>query len=269
MKAIAALGPVGRAIARRELFYELTKREIMGRYSGSFLGLLWSFLTPLLMLGVYTLAFREFLGMRWPNTDTRAEFSLMIFAGMIVHGLFVEVISRSPSVIVGSSNFVKKVVFPLAILPCVTLASAFFHTLLSTVVLVLFVLLTQHTVHPTILYMPFVFLPYMIMMAGVSWFMASLGVYFRDILQISGVIASVFMFLSPVFYPVTSLAPRYREIMQFNPLTLIIEQFREIALFGNAPDWSALLVYTVIAMIVMLGGYWWFQRTRNGFADVL
>lgn len=266
---LGSFGIFGRAIARRELFYAFTKREVMGRYSGSFFGLLWSFLNPLLMLGVYTLAFREFLGMRWPNTDTRADFSLMIFSGMIVHSLFVEIITRAPTIIVSNANLVKKVVFPLALLPCVSVASAFFHSLLSIVVLSIFVLTTQHTLHVTMLYLPLLFLPYLILLSGIAWFMASLGVYFRDITQLSGVLASVFMFLSPVFYPITSLSPRFRSLMEYNPLTLIIGQFREIALFGNAPDWAALGIYTLVALMVMMVGYWWFQRTRDGFADVL
>lgn len=262
-------GLLGRAIARRELFFELTKREVLGRYSGSSFGLLWSFFTPLLMLGVYTLAFREFLGMRWPNADSRADFSLMIFSGMIVHSLFAECIMRSPTIIVANSNLVKKVVFPLALLPCVSLASAVFHALLSVVVLLIFLLLVQHTLHPTVLWLPLLMLPYLMLLAGISWFMASLGVYFRDIVQVSGVIAAMFMFLSPVFYPASMLAPQYRALMQYNPLTLIIEQTRQVALFGGAPDWAALLPYTAVAFAVMAFGYWWFQRTREGFADVL
>ena len=258
-----------RAWARRDVFWELAKRDVAGRYSGSFLGLFWSFFNPLLMLAVYTLAFRVFLGMRWPNMASGADFSLMIFCGMIVHTLMAECLIRSPTVIVSQSNLVKKVVFPLSILPCVMVVSSLFNTFLSVVVLLLFVLLSRHEIHATVLYLPLVFVPYVLLLTGVSWLLASLGVFIRDIAQVSGVISAVLMFLSPVFYPASSLREPYREFIAWNPLTLIIEQTRRLVLFGEAPDWQALGMYTVIALVVMLFGYAWFQRTRDGFADVL
>ena len=259
----------GRIWARRDVFWELTKRDVEGRYSGSFFGLLWSFFNPLLMLGVYTLAFRELLGMRWPNQQSGADFSLMIFCGMIVHSLMAECLTRAPSVIISQSNLVKRVVFPLGILPCVMVTSSLFNALLSVVVLLLFVLISQHSLHPTVLYLPILFTPYVLLLCGVSWFMASLGVIVRDVSQIAGVLTSVLMFLSPVFYPATNLHEPYRQWIAFNPLTLVIEQTRQTVLFGNSPDWQALGIYTLAALAVMMFGYFWFQRTRDGFADVL
>jgi lipopolysaccharide transport system permease protein len=255
--------------ARRDLFLELTKRDVAERYSGSFFGLLWSFFNPLLMLGVYTLAFRELLGMRWPNQQSGADFSLMIFCGLIVHSLMAECLMRGPGVIISQSNLVKRVVFPLGILPCVMVTSALFNALLSMLVLLIFVLISQHALHPTILYVPILFAPYVLLLCGVSWFMASLGVFVRDVSQIAGVLSSVLMFLSPVFYPATNLHEPYRGWIAFNPLTFIIEQTRQMVLFGKAPDWSALGIYSLAAFAIMCFGYFWFQRTRDGFADVL
>jgi lipopolysaccharide transport system permease protein len=261
---------IARAWARRELFFEITKREVTGRYSGSHLGIVWSFINPLLMLGVYTLAFREFLGMRWSSGEsTRADFTLMIFCGMIVHTLLVECLTRAPTAIAGNANLVRKVVFPLALLPCVTVVSALFHAGLSVVVLLLFVLVAQHGLHLTVLYLPLIFLPYAILLSGVSWLMASLGVFIRDVSQVAAAIAAMLMFLSPVFYPASSLKEKYRVLIAYNPLTLIIEQTRAVVVFGDSPDWFALGVYAVVAVAVMAFGYWWFQRTRDGFADVL
>lgn len=255
--------------ARRDLFWELTKRDVSGRYSGSFFGILWSFLNPLLMLGVYTLAFKVFLGMRWPGMASGTDFSLMIFCGMIVHTLLAECIMRAPTVIVSQSNLVKRVVFPLAILPCVMVASSVVNTILSLLVLLVFVLFTQHGLHLTVLYLPFLFVPYVLLLCGVSWFMASLGVFIRDVTQVAGVISAMLMFLSPVFYPASSLKEPYRDFIAFNPLTIIIEQTRRVVLFGQPPDWHALGAYTVVAAIVSVLGYVWFRRTREGFADVL
>jgi len=258
-----------RVWARRDVFWELTKRDISGRYSGSFLGMLWSFFNPLLMLAVYTLAFRVFLGMRWPNMGSGADFSLMIFCGMIVHSLLAECITRAPGVIVSQSNLVKRVVFPLAILPCVMVASTLFNALLSVLVLLIFVLISQHTLHATVLYLPLLYAPYVLLLCGVSWFMASLGVFVRDVTQVAGVISSMLMFLSPVFYPASNLREPYRDWITLNPLTLMIEQTRQLVLFGKSPDWPALGVYTLVSVAVLLFGYIWFQRTRDGFADVL
>ena len=268
------MGPVTMSLprriwARRDVFWELTKRDVAGRYSGSFLGLLWSFFNPLLMLAVYTLAFRVFLGMRWPNLDSGVDFSLMIFCGMIIHSLLAECITRAPTVIVSQSNLVKRVVFPLAVLPCVMVASTLFNACLSILVLLIFVLVTQHTLHVTILYLPLLYAPYVLLLCGVSWLMASLGVFIRDVTQIAGVISSLLMFLSPVFYPASNLHEPYRSWMAFNPLTLMIEQTRQLVLFGQMPDWHALGIYTLAAAAVLLFGYAWFQRTRDGFADVL
>ena len=258
-----------RVWARRDVFWELTKRDIAGRYSGSFLGLLWSFFNPLLMLAVYTLAFRYLLGMRWPNLASGADFSLMIFCGMIVHSLLAECITRAPGVIVSQSNLVKRVVFPLSILPCVMVVSSLFNALLSVIVLLIFVLVSQHKLHETVLYLPLLYAPYVLLLCGVSWLMASLGVFIRDVSQVSGVISSMLMFLSPVFYPASNLKQPFRQWIDFNPLTLMIEQTRQLVLFGQSPDWYALGLYTLAAVAVLLFGYVWFQRTRDGFADVL
>jgi len=254
---------------RRNVFWELVKRDVAGRYSGSFFGLLWSFLNPLLMLAVYTLAFRVFLGMRWPNMESGADFSLMIFCGMIVHSLLAECILRAPGVIVSQSNLVKRVVFPLAILPCVMVTSTLFNAVLSLLVLLIFVLISRHAIHPTVLFLPLLYAPYVLLLCGVSWLMASLGVFVRDLTQLAGVISSVLMFLSPVFYPASNLHEPYRDWIELNPLTLMIEQTRQLVLFGQQPDWHALGIYTLVSLAVLFFGYVWFQRTRDGFADVL
>lgn len=254
---------------RRDVFLELTWRDIAARYSGSFLGLMWSFFNPLLMLAVYTLAFRVFLGMRWPGMDSGADFSLMIFCGMVVHTALSECLMRAPGVIVSQTNLVKRVVFPLAILPCVMVASTLFNMLLSVIVLLIFVLLTRHTLPATVLWLPVIYAPFVLLLCGISWLMASLGVFVRDVAQVAGVLSSVLMFLSPVFYPASSLHQPFRGWIDYNPLTLMIEQTRAAVLHGQAPDWSALIAYTAVALAVALVGHAWFQRTRDGFADVL
>lgn len=262
-------GLPARAWLRRDVFLELTWRDITQRYSGSFLGMLWSFFNPLLMLAVYTLAFRVFLRMRWPGMASGTGFALMIFCGMVVHSTLAECLTRAPGTIVSQTNLVKRVVFPLAVLPCVTVATALFNMLLSVVVLLVFVLAVQHSLHPAVVLLPVIYIPFVILLCGVSWFMASLGVFVRDVVQIAGVLTAMLMFLSPVFYPASSVREPFRGWMAYNPLTLMIEQTRRIVVDGQMPDWSALGVYALAAIVVMVLGYAWFQRTRDGFADVL
>jgi lipopolysaccharide transport system permease protein len=193
----------------------------------------------------------------------------MIFSGMIVHSLLAECIARAPTSIVGNVNLVKRVVFPLAVLPCVIVASSLFNALLSMFVLLIFVLISRHSIPVSVLYLPILFAPFALLLCGVSWFMASLGVFVRDITQLAGILTTMLMFLSPVFYPASNLHEPYRTWLLYNPLTLIIEQTRQLVLFGQAPNWNALGIYTLAALAVMLLGYGWFHRTRDGFADVL
>jgi len=254
---------------KRFVFFELVSREVAGRYSGSSLGILWSFVTPVLMLGVYTIAFRQILGMRWPDADNGADFSLMIFSGMIVHTLFAECLLRSPSVIIANSNLVKRVVFPLALLPCVVVASAVFNAVLSLIAMLIFIAISRGSIPWTVFFIPVLFIPYLVLLCGISWLLASLGVFFRDISQLMGTLSTILMFLSPVFYPISSLHEPYRSLVSYNPLTFVIEQLRDLLLHQHSLDWTGLAAYWVMATAILFMGYWWFQKTRDGFADVL
>jgi len=254
----------------RPLILQMTRREIVGRYRGSIMGLLWSLINPILMLGVYSLVFGKIFQARWGTAPGSAgEFTLVLFAGMIVHGLLAECVNRAPGLIVGNVNYVKKVVFPLEILPWVQLGAALFHATISSLALLVFVILIQHSVNWTLVFVPVVLLPYLMFIMGCSWFLAATGVYLRDLGQITGFITTVLLFLSPVFYPVSALPENYRFLMLLNPLTFIIEQFRNVLIWGNAPDWTGLGLYLAFGVSVAWAGFFWFQKTRRGFADVL
>ncbi|AMR79247.1 MULTISPECIES: ABC transporter permease [Cupriavidus] len=255
---------------QRRLILDLAKREVAGRYRGSALGLLWSFFNPLLMLAVYTFVFSVVFKARWTSgSDSKTEFALVLFAGLMVFNLFAECVNRAPGLVLGNANYVKKVVFPLEILPFVALASAAFHMLISLGVWLLFYLIFFGVPPLTVVLLPLVLLPLALLTLGVSWLLASLGVYLRDVTQIITVITAVLMFLSPIFYSVSSLPAAYRPFLQVNPLTLTIEQARDVMIWGKAPDWVVWIGYLFITSMIAWLGFAWFQKTRKGFADVL
>ncbi|MCL4680501.1 MAG: ABC transporter permease [Rhodocyclaceae bacterium] len=254
----------------RGLIGQMAWREVAGRYRGSLFGLAWSFLHPILMLAVYTFVFSIAFRARWGGSEeSRVQFALVLFVGMIVHGLFAEVVNRAPGLILGNANFVKKVVFPLEVLPLASLGAALFHTVASLAVLLAGLALANGHVPWTAVYAPLVLLPLAVLVLGLAWLLASLGVFLRDVGQTIGFVTTVLLFLAPVFYPITALPEAVRPWLLANPLTFIIEQAREVLIWGRAPDWAGLGVYAAVAAAVAWAGYAWFQKTRKGFADVL
>ena len=256
----------------RSLIYALSKREVVGRYRGSYFGILWSFINPLLMLIVYTFVFSMIFKARWSSqSDSKTEFALVLFEGLLIFNLFSECITKSPNLILSNTNYVKKVVFPLEILPWVNLYSALFHGLISLLVWVLAYCLFVGIPHLTVLYMPLIALPFCLMVMGFSWVLASLGVYLRDTGQFIGIAVTALMFLSPVFYPITSLPEQYRSWMYLNPLTIPVQLTRDSLFWGWQSDLNLekLLIYSLVALGAAYVGFFWFQKTRKGFADVL
>ena len=219
----------------RQLIVQMTKREVVGRYKGSAMGLAWSFFNPVLMLLVYTFVFSEIFKSRWGGVggdDSKTQFSVVLFVGMIVLGLFSEVVNRAPSLILGNVNYVKKVIFPLEILPIITMGAALFHSLISLCVLLAAFALFNGYLQWTAVFIPLVLLPLVIVTTGLAWILAAIGVFLRDVGQTIGIITTVLMFLSPVFYPVTAVPERFRPFIMANPLTFIIEQARSLSDFS-------------------------------------
>lgn len=265
-------GFVRRWFGHRELITQMTKREIAGRYRGSYAGVVWSLLTPVFMLLVYTFVFSVVFKARWgaqSGEEAKGMFAVVLFSGMIVHAFFSEVITRASMQIVGHSNFVKKVVFPLEILPVVCVNSALFNMLISLAVLIVAIFILAPAVHWTMLYFPLVIWPFVIFALGCAWILASLGVFVRDIGQVTAMLSMVLMFLSPIFYPVTAVPESFQFWMQLNPLTFIVEEVRKVMIWGSSPDWAGWAIYMAAAHSFALVAYFWFQKTKKGFADVL
>lgn len=269
-KSFAALART--ILTHRTLIMQMTKREVVGRYKGSAFGLAWSFFNPVFMLVVYTFVFSEIFNARWGNAgaeESKTQFAVVLFVGIIVLGFFSEVLIRSSGLILSNVNYVKKVVFPIEILPVISMMAALFHALISVSVFLLAFALFNGYLHWTVIFAPFVLLPLVILATGLAWFLASLGVFLRDIGQTIGILTTVLMFLSPVFFPITAVPERFRPFIMANPLTFIIEQARDVLVWGRQPHWSGLAIYTLVATLIAWAGFAWFQKTRKGFADVL
>lgn len=257
-------------ITHRGLVWELIKRDFIGRYKGSIMGVVWSLFHPVLMLSIYTIVFSVVFKARWgTGQESKIAFAIVLFSGMIIHTFFAECLNRAPDLITRHVNYVKKVVFPLEILPWMVLCSALMHFLVSLAVLLVFCLVAGVPIHSGALLIPVVLIPLVLMVLGLTWIFASLGVYLRDLSQGMSMVTTVALFLAPVFYPVEALPETYRMLIAWNPITLPIVQLRDILLWGKPLQWGVWAVSLGIGAAVSYIGYWWFQKTRRGFADVL
>ena len=252
------------------LVVQMARRDVAGRYRGSFAGLLWSFFNPLLMLAIYTFVFGVFFKSRWNvQTTNPFQYAVVLFAGLNINTLFSECANRATTLVVENANFVKRVVFPLETLTWSTLGSGLFHLCVSTIVLlVISPFVTGHVSWTAVLF-PIVVACFLPFVAGTVWLLASLGVYLRDLKQAVGIVTTALMFLAPILYPATLIPERYRFALYFNPLTVIAEASQNVLVWGQLPRWDHLAAYVVIASLFAWFAFSWFERTRKGFADVV
>ncbi len=248
----------------------MSQREIVGRYRGSVMGLMWSFAHPIVMLLVYTFVFSVIFKVRWGTGDSsNTSFALNLFVGILIHAFFAECTNRAPSLIVDNINYVKKVVFPLWVIPVVLVVSALFHMLVGFVVLLACVFIIIEQLHITTLLMPLILLPFILMVSGTTWLFSALGVYLRDLSQVLPVVSTVMLFLAPVFYPISALPEAFQHYLYLNPLTYIIDESRNLILLGKLPNVERLLYFYAAGITLAATGWAFFRKTRQGFADVL
>ena len=255
----------------RQLWWRLTEREVVGKYQGSMLGVAWSFLNPLAMLAVYTFVFSQVFQARWGTLENEGPlgFAINLFAGLIVFNLFAECINRAPSLVLANPNYVKKVIFPLEVLGAVAVGSALVQALTSLAVLMVFELITLQRIPLTFLYLPIVWTPLVLGCLAITWVLAALGVFLRDISQITSVFVSMLMFLSPIFYPVSALPKLWQPILASNPLAQAIEQTRAVTISGSHPNKDYVLIGTLLAVIACELAFRLFQKGKRAFADVV
>jgi lipopolysaccharide transport system permease protein len=268
-----ALSPVAllRGVRQhRDLIAVLASREVKLRFQGSMLGFAWSLVVPLLMLGMYTAVFAGIFKMRWPGTSgSTVEFALTVFVGLLLHGFVSECLARSPQLLVSNVNFIKKVVFPLEILPLTMIAPAVFNLVAGVAVLVAFVMLAGPGLSPSVLWLPAIVAPLVLVALGIAWILAPAGVVVRDMSQIVGILSTGLLFLSPVFYPLSSLPDWLQVVALANPLSFIIEQARVVLLAGTAPNVAGLALYWAAALAFAAFGFACFQVARRWMADFL
>lgn len=252
------------------LLKQLVKKDIQQRYQGSVLGMLWSFIVPILMLVIYTFVFSEVFQAKWDvDTSDKYEFALVLFCGLSAFNLVSEVMSRSTVLIASNTNYVKKVIFPLEILPVVTTLSALFNCVISYIILIVAKLVLYHNISSTIYMIFFVMIPLIIMSVGISLFIAALSVYLKDVSNIISVLITVLMYMSPVFFPLSAVPARFKLICEANPMTYIIENFRNVVLYGKCINWRFYGISCLVAIAIYLLGKTVFMRAKEGFADVL
>lgn len=262
---------VSSLLRNKELLRNLSYREIVGRYQGSILGVLWSLFTPVLMLIVYTFVFGYIFKSRWELNagDSKISFALILFSGLLIFNLFADCLNRSPTLITGNVNYVKKVLFPLEILPVVTICGALFHCLVSFAVWIMAYFVLIGIPHWTVLLSFLVIIPVVFFVLGCMWILAAVGVYIRDVGQIISIVLPIIMFMTPLFYPITALPKNLQTLMLLNPLTATVEVMRNLMYWGRLPSVNFWLISYIVSMAAAWIGFAYFQKVRRGFADVL
>lgn len=257
-------------IARyRDLIAQLVRREFHVRFRGAVLGTLWAIISPLITVLMYAFVFGIIFHSRWGDEEAPQSFLIIVLLGMCVHGILAEALARAPYTIVGQPAYVKKVVFPLEILPIVVAVNSAFNATITLIIVLLASIIINGWIPLTVLLLPVVILPYVVLITGIILFVSSIGVFIRDMSQITGMVSTLALFLAPIFYPLSAVPEHYRFLLYLNPVTIVVENAREVTLYGHEPYWPALLIYTLIACVVLWLGYCWFQKSRNGFADVV
>lgn len=255
----------------RQLIVLMTKREAVSKYKGSIFGIAWSLVTPMLMMVVYTFVFSVVFKSKWgtDNGGSKTQFAVLLFTGMIIHGLFAEIFNKAPTIILSNVNYVKRVVFPIEILSIISVGSALFTAFINILVLMTAFAIFNGYLPWTMLFIILILGPLVIACIGFSWILSAVGVFLRDIGQSVNIFTTIMTFISPVFFPVSAIPPQFQAVVRLNPLTFIIEQARDVLIWCKAPDWSTLAMYYAGSIAIFIAGFIWFQKTRKGFSDVL
>ncbi|MBW1988876.1 MAG: ABC transporter permease [Deltaproteobacteria bacterium] len=256
----------------RELVLRLVSLSVSRRYKGSLLGLLWPFVSPLLTILIYTFAFSVVVKVRWPGQalGSHAEFALAMFSGLVIYSVFSETVLAAPDLILSRPSLVKKVLFPLRMLPLVGVGEALVHSVFALAVLLVMTVAITGGIPGTVLLAPLIFIPLVLLCLGLSWFLASAGVFVRDLSHLLQAVVHLLFFLTPIFYPLSAVPEKVRWVLYLNPLTYLVTSFRELILWqGRAPAWGGLLILTAACLLICLAGYAWFAHTRADFSDVV
>ena len=261
--------PLWELPGRFELILSLARRELVARYKGSMLGILWAIVTPVVTIAIFTFIFAGIFNARFGARGTPWDYALYLFCGLLPWTMFQETVQLSSTTIVTHANLVKRVVFPLETLPVAQALSSLGNQMFGTLALIVATVIVQRELHPTILWLPALLVPQLIFTLGAAWLVASLGVFLRDIAQGITLILMAWMYLTPIIYPESLVPGRYRPFINLNPFTALVRSYRRIFLEGLAPDWTSLAYFSAVAVVLFVFGYWWFAKSRRNFADVI
>jgi len=255
--------------ARADLIFSFARRDLVGRYKGSALGIAWAVLTPVVMIAIFTFIFAGIFGARFGARNSHWDYALYLFCGLLPWSMFQESVQQSATTIVAHANLVKRVVFPLETLPAAQAFAALGNQLFATIALLIGIILIRQDLQLTSLWLPLLLIPQLLFALGAAWLVASLGVFLRDIAQGVTLLLMAWMYLTPIIYPESIVPERFRLLLNVNPFTPLVRSYRNIFLDGVAPDWRGLAYFTAVALVAFVFGYWWFARTRKNFADVI
>lgn len=254
---------------QRSLISLFVQRDFAGRYRGSLLGAVWPLLNPLGHMVLYTFLFSVVLQVKFGASTSTSSFALYLMSGFLPWSAMSEAMSSATTKILEVPNLVKKVVFPLEILPLVTTVSAFLSGVIGIAIVILFAAVIQQTIHPTLLLLPVVIIPHFLFTLGVSWLVASLGVFVRDCRHFMALGLSAWMYMTPIVYPAERLPENLKFILYINPVAGMITDYRKLILEGSLPDFYPYLAYTSLSVVICLLGFHFFYRTKNSFADIM
>lgn len=253
----------------RNLIRTLVRRDVMGRYTGSFGGAFWTILNPLLLMLTYFFVFGVVMRTRFGNDTSKTAFALYFLAGMLPWIAFSEAIGRSPSVMLEHRNFIKKLVFPVETLPVNIVASGLVTEFFGLLMYAAALLVIRGQLSLSLIFLPAVLIPQILFTVGLAWFLSALGAFVKDLGQIIGYLLTILMFLTPIFYPETALPPFAADVIRANPIYVLVRAYRAILLESRAPDWAALAWFTLLALAVFIAGHAWFYKLRKSFADLI
>ncbi len=265
----AAWWSFGELPRRLSLTGALARRELAARYRGSSLGIVWALLTPAVMIAIYTFIFAGIFGARFGREGSSWDYALYVFCGLLPWSAFAESLQASSTTVITHANLVKRVVFPLEVLPVSHALAGMGNQLFGTLALVAAALVIRGRVHITLLWLPALLFLQLLFTLGLSWLVASLGVFLRDTRDAVSLLLTAWMFLTPLLYPEGIVPERFRKFIEYNPWTPLVRSYRRVLLEGLSPDWRGLLFFFAFAVALFIVGYWWFARTRRNFADVI
>jgi lipopolysaccharide transport system permease protein len=253
----------------RGLIRTLVRRDILSRYTGSFGGAFWTLLNPLIMMLTYFFVFGVVMGSTFPNDTSKTGFALYFLAGMLPWLAFNEAIARAPFIMVEHRNFIKKLVFPVETLPVNVVAAGLVTEFFGMILFALALLLIRGRVPLTLVYLPLVIIPQILLTTGLAWFLAALGVFVRDLGQVIGYLLTVLMFITPIFYSEEKMPGFAAYLQKVNPIFTLVHSYRAVLLESKPPDWTSLGWLAVTASLIFLLGHAWFYKLRKSFADLI